>query len=598
MFSPRRYLTYTIFAAIFLFFFNSLRRDPEAELWAVDRLSSSQWQKAFPLDGNGRVDWSSVIPKFPVRHITPLPIDPPEQLPKVQHDFAPETAKARAVRLKRKASVRDAFDRCWRSYKKHSWAADELAPLSGRPKQTFGGWAATLIDSLDTLWIMGYEEDFDLAVAEIYDIDFSQSSLTTISVFETTIRHLGGMISAYELSDDGRLLRKAEELGHMLLLAFDTPHHMPIPRWRIEDSLKAQEVPQRALSAEIGSFGLEFTRLSQLTGDPKWYDAVVRIARIFDKQQYTSRIPGMWPVSIDIRNLRFNGDTKFTLNSMADSLYEYFPKMHALLGGTEPIWKRLYDGSMDAAMRYTLFKPKLPGNVDVLFSGQATAKSTRDIKLAPEVQHLGCYTGGMYALGGRLFDEPSHVEAGRKLTEGCIWAYQNSARGVMPEVFRVTPCKHNDKCEWDEREWRTKVEDLATGAYAVGNRVSVDRTPPGFTKISDPQYMLRPEAIESVFVLYRITGEPHYADAAWEMFVAIMEATATDLANAALSDVTYSAEELEAGELDVRVDSMESFWMAETLKYFYLIFSEPNVIDLDEWVLTTEAHPFRRPRVI
>jgi mannosyl-oligosaccharide alpha-1,2-mannosidase len=40
-------------------------------------------------------------------------------------------------------------------------------------------------------------------------------------------------------------------------------------------------------------------------------------------------------------------------------------------------------------------------------------------------------------------------------------------------------------------------------------------------------------------------------------------------------------------------DSMESFWMAETLKYFYLIFSEPDVLSLDDWVFNTEAHPFR-----
>ena len=40
---------------------------------------------------------------------------------------------------------------------------------------------------------------------------------------------------------------------------------------------------------------------------------------------------------------------------------------------------------------------------------------------------------------------------------------------------------------------------------------------------------------------------------------------------------------------------MESFWLAETLKYFYLLYSEPSLISLDEWVLNTEAHPFRRP---
>jgi len=45
----------------------------------------------------------------------------------------------------------------------------------------------------------------------------------------------------------------------------------------------------------------------------------------------------------------------------------------------------------------------------------------------------------------------------------------------------------------------------------------------------------------------------------------------------------------------MQLDEMESFWLAETLKYFYLLFSTPDVISLDDWVLNTEAHPFRRP---
>jgi mannosyl-oligosaccharide alpha-1,2-mannosidase len=117
--------------------------------------------------------------------------------------------------------------------------------------------------------------------------------------------------------------------------------------------------------------------------------------------------------------------------------------------------------------------------------------------------------------------------------------------------------------------------------------------------------MLRPEAIESVFYMYRITGERRYQDVAWSMFEAIEKRTRTGIANAAIRDVTLKVEPKETSELRRGVnargeesglelqDSMESFWMAETLKYFYLIFSEPSLLSLDEWVLNTEAHPFR-----
>lgn len=98
----------------------------------------------------------------------------------------------------------------------------------------------------------------------------------------------------------------------------------------------------------------------------------------------------------------------------------------------------------------------------------------------------------------------------------------------------------------------------------------------------------RPEAIESVFILYRISGDPVLQDKAWEMFNNIMKHTITDIAHAGLSDCTVPD--------PPKQDRMESFWTAETLKYFYLIFAEPDVVSLDEYVLNTEAHPFRRPR--
>lgn len=87
----------------------------------------------------------------------------------------------------------------------------------------------------------------------------------------------------------------------------------------------------------------------------------------------------------------------------------------------------------------------------------------------------------------------------------------------------------------------------------------------------------RPEAIESIFILYRITADSAYQDIAWHMFQSIENATKTDIANAAIDDVTQPK--------PAKADRMESFWMAETLKYFYLIFSEPELISLDDYVL-------------
>ena len=87
----------------------------------------------------------------------------------------------------------------------------------------------------------------------------------------------------------------------------------------------------------------------------------------------------------------------------------------------------------------------------------------------------------------------------------------------------------------------------------------------------------RPEAIESIFILYRITGDAALLEKAWNMFQAIEKHTRTEFAHSALTDVTV--------EEPPKSDKMESFWTAETLKYFFLIFSSPDVISLDDYVL-------------
>lgn len=86
--------------------------------------------------------------------------------------------------------------------------------------------------------------------------------------------------------------------------------------------------------------------------------------------------------------------------------------------------------------------------------------------------------------------------------------------------------------------------------------------------------------------MYRLTGDPTWQDKGWKMFDAIIKVTSTQYGHSGISDVTAAEPR--------KLDYMESFWLAETLKYFYLLFSTPDTISLDEWVLNTEAHPFKR----
>lgn len=90
---------------------------------------------------------------------------------------------------------------------------------------------------------------------------------------------------------------------------------------------KPQEAHTDTLAAEIGSLTLEFTRLSQLSNDPKYYDAIHRVMEQFDIHQNRTKLPGMWPVVVDAKDLSFLGNSDFTFGAMSDSLYEYLPKV-------------------------------------------------------------------------------------------------------------------------------------------------------------------------------------------------------------------------------------------------------------------------------
>jgi len=184
-------------------------------------------------DAHHTIIWKDVPQRNPVVSMTPLPTGEPVAIPRIQYRFAEESPSRRAERLERLAAVKESFAHSWKGYRRHAWLQDEVAPISKGYKNEFGGWGATLVDSLDTLYIMGLEKEFTVAVAALKKVDFSTTELDTVNVFETTIRYLGGLLSAYDLSRGKHpiLLEKAVQLSDMLYAAFDTPNRMPVARW-------------------------------------------------------------------------------------------------------------------------------------------------------------------------------------------------------------------------------------------------------------------------------------------------------------------------------------------------------------------------------
>lgn len=488
-------------------------------------------------------DWSAHIPHHPVSAFRPLPTIDPRKLAQIQHVFGHSPQSTAVEQKRRREQIKHTFLKGWRSYRKLAWMYDELAPLSGAGKDTFGGWAATLIDALDTLWIMDLRDEFKEAVEAAITIDWARVQGTSCNMFETTIRHLGGLLSSYDLSREPALLAKAVELGDMLYAGFDTPNHMP-PFWfHFEQAKSGELVPDdNQPAASATTLSMEFTRLAQLTGDHKYYDAISRVTDQLHLSQNATMLPGMWPTFFNLKEGIFTEDDSFTLGALSDSMYEYLLKMHILLAATEPRYEQLYRAAADTIIANLIFRPMTPNNDDILFTG--TYRAGFNQYLDTESQHLACFAGGMFAMGGKLFDIPSHIEIGARLTKGCIWAYNAFPTGLAPEIFALVPCDGLSGCEWSQKKWmKAIVDDFENGGQYV--------VPKGFRSVRDAKYILRPEALESVFILYRITGQEEYRESAWSMFQSIQKATETEFGNAAIFDVTES-------DIIQQEDSMEA----------------------------------------
>jgi len=136
--------------------------DPQAPYQPSHITSSPSNIKIRPNLDDGKFHWANVPQDYPVRSMKSMPPSKPNSIPKIQHDFKPESNEERIVRLERLELVKGNFTHAWKGYKDHAWLRDEVAPISGEAHDHFGGWAATLVDSLgkETLTIFEFVSKF------------------------------------------------------------------------------------------------------------------------------------------------------------------------------------------------------------------------------------------------------------------------------------------------------------------------------------------------------------------------------------------------------------------------------------------------------
>ena len=298
------------------------------------------------------------------------------------------------------------------------------------------------------------------------------------------------------------------ELGDVLYHAFDTPNRMPETRWNWKKSARGEPIqaPDWALIAEVGSLSLEFTRLSQLTGDNKYFDANQRITNNLEKLQDKTKLSGLWPITVDVKTLTATMNT-FTLGGMADSTYEYLPKQHLLLGAQTNQYREMYEKAMSAVKKWVFFRPRIDSDVNILLSGDVRVDDFGTPILEPKTQHLACFLGGMVGIGAKIFDHLEDIRTARQLVDGCIWAYNALPTGLMPELSHTVPCHQGleplagENCEWSQGKYYELVLDMYYSGKHRDTKVDMAEKArevikdsllqPGFSSISDPRYILR-----------------------------------------------------------------------------------------------------------
>src|SRR6201990_3628890 len=171
------------------------------------------------------------------------------------------------------ARVREEVLHAWRGEERHAWGPAELRPLTLKAHDWYGEpLYMTQVDSLDTLVVMGFKDEAE-RTREFIAKNLTFDRDIYVQNFEITIRHLGGLLSCYQLTGDRRLLALAEDLGKRLLPAFDSPTGIP---YRFVNLKTGKVRDPETNPAEAGTLLIEFGTLAKLTGKQVFYEKAER----------------------------------------------------------------------------------------------------------------------------------------------------------------------------------------------------------------------------------------------------------------------------------------------------------------------------------
>lgn len=302
---------------------------------------------------------------------------------------------------------------------------------------------------------------------------------------------------------------------------------------------------------------------------------------------------------------------------------EYLIKQYLQTSEQEPIYKEMWDESLIGIRKHLITYSK-HAQLTILGERPDGLHGT----LLGKMDHLVCFLPGTIALGttgGLPLSEAKkspewslrrdeEILLAKELMKTCWAMYLATKTGLAPEItyFELDspPVMMADMypdstiLKGDQKSSGEDLHFKSQPLYPLE-----DETLPWRKDIDihsqDKHNLQRPETVESLFYMYRITGDEVYRHWGWEMFKSFVKHTAV------LEEIVDDSDSTAEGKKVPRItgftslsnadvvpaaqkDNMESFWLAETLKYFYLLFSDRQFIPLEKTVFNTEAHPFPR----
>lgn len=441
----------------------------------------------------------------------------------------------------RQTAVMESFKHAWKGYKEHAWGHDNLKPVSGMAFEWFS-LGLTIVDSLDTAYIMGLTEVFEEGKDWIKkELVFTKNR--DVNFFEVTIRVLGGLLSCYHFSKDRMFLDKAVDLGDRLMAAFSSPSGIPYSDVNLgSKTAHAPEWSHYSTTAEVTTVQLEFRELSRASNNPVFEDAAAAVSEMI---HHLPKKHGLVPIFINPNTGNFLPHATITLGARGDSYYEYLLKQWLQTGKTV---NYLLDDYMTAIEGVREFLAKRSSPNKYLFIGELTSGSE---SFNPKMDHLTCFLPGTLALGHANGLPDWHMTMAEELMYTCYLTYAVHPTFLAPEITHFNLASTTD--------------DM-------------------YTKTADAHSLLRPEFVESLWYMYQLTGNTTYQDWGWQIYQSFEKYAKVSYGYASLSNVK--------SEKPVHRDMMESFFMSETLKYLYLLFSDDRfLIDLNKYVINSEAHP-------